>query len=963
MNKRYHTIWNQMTQSWVAVSEHSRSQGKMNSILSSKGVRLLVSSVLGGLVLNTNVVLALNVSTTADGEHAVVITSDSPIFISPDSQISTTGAGAYGVYVNLAAADVGAESIINTMGTSSHGVSVENTSIFTMPSGSITTAGDESQGIHWRNSTGANIYLDTGVNITTNGNLANGIDLQANSGLVSLTSNGLMDTTGTALAVASGNGYVVVVSNGRIQSDSYGITAGVVSGNAMVTSNNDIIAGVGGILVNLKSTSANSKATVVSNGNITSQGVGIEVNLSDAGEVNITTVAGKLINTDEDGILVSAQFSTTPAIISNASDIMSANNDVIDVAQADGGTVIHNSGNLTVISRGYVIVGGVAVDKVTNTAGILTGNTYLGSNNDEFTASGGALVGSVWMGSGDDVITVSGTVYLVQTPQFDGGEDADSLNIDGLSVRGFTASSNDSSGNDISFGTNLTGFETINVNNAGTLKLSKDLFTTSTTGDLNIDATSTLDLKGSSSGVFSIFGNVNNSGIMTQADGAADDITTIAGNYTGVAGSQYHIDTVFGDDSSATDKLVINGDSEGTTELVVTNAGGTGAQTVEGIQVVQVDGVSGGVFTLAAPVQVGSYEYTLFKNGVSTPADGDWYLRSTIVIPPVIIDPSEPIYLYRPAIATYVVAQTANAESGFSLLSSLHERMGEQKNITTDQAQTWGRVFLGLEDNQGATRFGYEQNTSGFQFGRDLLHTTNSKGTQQRAGLTAQYANGKVDVTDSIRPLAGLGLDTGTIRSAHAGLGGYYTNISQNGMYVDVVGQVNSLKNKFSDSYGGQSKQSALQAGLSTEIGKPFAFGKGFQIEPQAQLSYLYTDYSDFSDAFSRIDGDNVSSLRARLGARLTKDVLSNGKNAQYYAIANINYDVMGSQSTVANDLYNKDGVVLSEEFDKTSAELGLGVQGKVGKSTYLYADARYERSFKGNRDSSKFNVGLKSHF
>lgn len=53
-----------------------------------------------------------------------------------------------------------------------------------------------------------------------------------------------------------------------------------------------------------------------------------------------------------------------------------------------------------------------------------------------------------------------------------------------------------------------------------------------------------------------------------------------------------------------------------------------------------------------------------------------------------------------------------------------------------------------------------------------------------------------------------------------------------------------------------------------------------------------------------------------------------------------------------ANDLHGKDGVVLDEEFDKTPVELGLVVQGKVGKSTYLYADARYERLFKGNRDS-----------
>lgn len=254
-----------------------------------------------------------------------------------------------------------------------------------------------------------------------------------------------------------------------------------------------------------------------------------------------------------------------------------------------------------------------------------------------------------------------------------------------------------------------------------------------------------------------------------MADGAADDVTTMTGNYTGVAGSAFNIDTVLGLDNSATDKLVVQGSTSGTTALNVTNAGGTGAQTIEGIQVVQVDGASDGAFTMTAPVQAGSYEYRLFKNGVSTPTDGDWYLRSTLIptcentpsMCPVVV----PTYIYRPAVAAYVNAPVANADAGFTLLSSLHQRMGKHNGLTTAGAQTWGRILGGTQSNDGHTRFEYDQTTVGLQFGRDIVHTTAASGAQQRAGVTAQYAHSSVDARDRVRPLVGLAADTGSMGS------------------------------------------------------------------------------------------------------------------------------------------------------------------------------------------------------
>ncbi len=90
--------------------------------------------------------------------------------------------------------------------------------------------------------------------------------------------------------------------------------------------------------------------------------------------------------------------------------------------------------------------------------------------------------------------------------------------------------------------------------------------------------------------------------------------------------------------ASATDLVQIGGNTSGGTDVVVTNIGGTGAPTVEGIKVIDVAGTSNGTFSLVGDyviagqqaIVAGAYGYTLWKNGVANPADGDWYLRSQL---------------------------------------------------------------------------------------------------------------------------------------------------------------------------------------------------------------------------------------------------------------------------------------------------------------------------------------------
>lgn len=68
-----------------------------------------------------------------------------------------------------------------------------------------------------------------------------------------------------------------------------------------------------------------------------------------------------------------------------------------------------------------------------------------------------------------------------------------------------------------------------------------------------------------------------------------------------------------GGDNSPTDKMNVKGDTQGTLAFA-DNIGGVGAQTVNGIELIEVGGNSAGNFALTTgTVEAGAYVYTLAK--------------------------------------------------------------------------------------------------------------------------------------------------------------------------------------------------------------------------------------------------------------------------------------------------------------------------------------------------------------
>ncbi|SHM53913.1 Type V secretory pathway, adhesin AidA [Pseudomonas asturiensis] len=317
--------------------------------------------------------------------------------------------------------------------------------------------------------------------------------------------------------------------------------------------------------------------------------------------------------------------------------------------ELSGGTIIGNLvtgfGRDTIIVSGGRIGGVISVsggdDRLTLSGGEILGGIRASVGNDLFTwRDAGTVSGSVLMADGNDVASLYNLneYYLSHNSTLEGGLGNDTLTLDNTRS---------------SVPARYLQWETVNVSNGSHLDLA-GTFTlgdsSSVTGVMNVDASSRIT---SASGTITSFNDttpvtLNNAGTVDLSKGGAQDTLTVYGNYTGLDG-QLLLQSVLADDASATDKLVVRqGRIGGTTRMSVINTGGLGALTQgNGIEVVQAtQGATSddAAFSLQNSLSAGAYQYYLFKGGATAGSENSWFLRSSVLSPPLAIAslPSEP---------------------------------------------------------------------------------------------------------------------------------------------------------------------------------------------------------------------------------------------------------------------------------------------------------------------------------
>lgn len=330
----------------------------------------------------------------------------------------------------------------------------------------------------------------------------------------------------------------------------------------------------------------------------------------------------------------------------------------------------------------------------------------------------------------------------------------------------------------------------------------------------------------------------------TVAPGNSIGTITVNGDYAGNGGT-LEIEAVLGGDASPADLLAVTGNTSGSTNVQVINLGGTGAQTVEGIKIVDVGGASDGDFTLLGDfviegeqaVVAGAYGYTLQQNGVSTPDDGDWYLRSALI--------DQPGPLFQPGVPLY--ENYAQVLLGLNGLSTFQQRVGNRYRDDGSGAMAsaspaansgvmgfagpalkaapaegagsghpfWVRVDGNHTRQRPSTTTGsnYDADQFKMQAGLDALLAEKPVGRLFGA-LTAQYGTVSADI-DSVFGDGKIGVDG-------YGFGGTLTWLGDSGFYLDGQGQASWFDSDLSSDLAGRvaDGDDAFGYAFSIESGK-----------------------------------------------------------------------------------------------------------------------------------------------
>ncbi|EAA2440525.1 fibronectin-binding autotransporter adhesin ShdA [Salmonella enterica] len=460
--------------------------------------------------------------------------------------------------------------------------------------------------------------------------------------------------------------------------------------------------------------------------------------------------------------------------------------------------------------------------------------------------------------------------------------------------------------------------------------------------------------------IFTLNGDLINMGTIASGNSASTPGNTlyVDGDYTGNGGSLY-LNTVLGDDDSATDKLVITGDASGTTDLYI-NGIGDGAQTTNGIEVVDVGGVStSDAFELKNEVNTGLYTYRLYWNE----SDNDWYLASKAqsddddsggddsdVTPPSGGGDVAP--QYRADIGAYMGNQwmARNLQ-----MQTLYDREGSQ--YRNADGSVWARFKAGKAESEAVSgNIDMDSNYSQFQLGGDILAWGNGQ-QSVTVGVMASYINADTDSTGN------RGAD-GSQFTSSANVDGYNLGVyatwfadaqTHSGAYVDSWYQYGFYNNSVesgdagSESYDSTANAVSLETGYRYDIA--LSNGNTVSLTPQAQVVWQNYSADSVKDNYgTRIDGQDGDSWTTRLGLRVDGK-LYKGSRTVIQPFAEANWLHTSDDVSVSFD-----DATVKQDLPANRAELKVGLQADIDKQWSVRAQVAGQT---GSNDFGDLNGSL----
>lgn len=810
--------------------------------------------------------------------------------------------------------------------------------------GSITTSGIGARGIR---ATGGGTVNANNVDISTSGAYARGLQVEGAGSHASFTGGSIKTTNEHASAVSAADGGSVMLDSVNVHVSGPNSDAiWAQKDGSIVVRNSNIVADGSSV----HAVSAQFGTVTLSDTNITTSGEYARGLFLDNGIIDGERLTIETQGARSHGV----QMGVNSQLDLRDSDIVTSGDGAIGIWNAGGNASITNS---NVITRGA------------NSVGVLVANDGTTNLKDTHVRT---------EGSGSWGAQVNGTLNV------DGGSlvsaQHGAINVTGDAAIALSNGAQAIGGNGTLLSIANEG-SLVSLSMDNNVYAEGDIVVVDTNGDGSVQASANVSLanashwKGASDGSvnqlslasgsqWTMTGDsmvgpllLNDSVIAFAAPTVGDFKTlTVVGDFASNGGTLL-MNAVLGDDASATDKLHVMGNTSGQANVTVNNVGGVGAQTVDGIQIIQVDGVSNAQFDLSGRAVGGLYEYFLFQGGKADPNDGDWYLRSELpVVPPdpcevdpnapgctpVIPDPCEvdpnapgckPIVSPEPILRPEVGAYLANQSAAVGMFQhAMHDRLGEPnlaERLKNDD--TLGSAWVRVERNQadyGAVegQIGINSDSSLLQIGTDIAQWGQTGRGQ--IGIMAATGQANSTATSALTGYTAKGKVEGTALGVY---GTWFARPAEaTGLYVDAWVQAGRYKNSVhgeglaKESYDAETLTGSVEAGYAWKVYADDA--KAFYLEPQAQV--IYTDYR--SDDHVEVNGtvasvEEAGGLTTRLGLRAYGHATSaQGNRVQPFVTANWYHQ--SKDNTMGFDGEALMGGVPQDRYElKVGAQLQLG--------------------------------------
>ena len=1008
MNKIYRVIWNSALRCFMVTSELAtgKTKAQRGPTVNVSALKIMATGALTLSALSSFTASATNGQLLVDGvaasydnyRIATAGTSQSAIVISNggdltynNTQATTSGAGAHNVLLQSGSTLNMNNVTMATLAGNTYGMMLSGNSSANLQNTTITLFGAGSVGIYATGSsqlTGSDITINspytgvladnatmdfTNLNVTTSAARARGISVIGENSVVTVNGGSVTTSGSGAHAVYAGYNATVNVSNMEITTaaggqagagggaaalfaDTYGK---IQADNLTLNSSSNAIwlraSTFDGTNLQINQTSTVSGPAIwafgdsilnLSNSDIALLGDRTQAIYIDGGLANLDNVT---LHGDNGGNGLSVRYDGQ--LYGKNIDIAINNSyalpeDTFEYAgltlSRGGGATFASLEDSRIVVNGDTAIGvladiGVQNAELKNTLVAAEGTAVKVSSGASLAlaVSGSTLTAPILLSGGMTAATpAAGNVYL-------DASDASSLNGNVVINRDTTNDSRLSLDTGSVWQGSATGLKTLNLSNNSQWNMTAD----SNVSDLNL-ADSTVTFNHESDSFKTL---------------------TVDGDFTSNNGTLV-MNSVLANDGSAHDSLQVLGNTSGVTNVAINNAGGTGAQTIEGIEVISVAGDSAGEFKQQGRIVSGAYDYNLMR-GVGSDAK-NWYLISDMAtvtpVDPVI--PEKPVkavdMITRPEAGSYL-ANMAAANNMFNL--RLHDRGGETQYvdaITGEKKVTslWMRNVGGHNtstDSSGQLKT--QTNRYVLQIGGDLGKVSFDGNDSLHFGTMAGYGNAQSNTDSKVTGYRSKGQVNGYSLGVY---GTWYQNAeAKTGAYVDSWAQYNWFNNSVTgdglpqESYKSKGMSASVEAGYSWKVGEDSAKNSYF-IEPNAQFVWANIQADDVTENNgTRVTSQGSGNVQSRVGVRASMKTHSDKQQPVFQPYIEANW-LNNSQNMGAT----MNDVSIQQHGSKNIAEVRAGVDGQLTQRVNLWGNVGQQMGSESYRDTSAM-IGVKVSF